>query len=66
MKSWYWNGIPVWIDRHSENFNHQLQSITVYCLKKTKTLYCLLMEMEGANTEIETDNIKTVINMLNQ
>lgn len=64
MKSWNWNGIPVWIDRHSENFNSQIQSVTAYCLKKTRSLYCLLMEMEGASIEVETKNITHVVNIL--
>lgn len=65
MKSWNWNGIPVWMDRHSESFNPQLQSITSYCLKKTRSLYCLLMEMEGASEKVQDENIKIVTNILN-
>lgn len=65
MKSWYWNGIPVWIDRHSETFNSHIESITAFCLKRLRSLYCVLLEMEGSSLETETKNIENVIKLLN-
>lgn len=66
MKSWNWNGIPVWIDRHSETFNQQIQAVTAFCLKKTRSLHNLLMEMEGASIEVENKNIDSIFKILNQ
>jgi len=66
MKSWHWNGIPVWIDRHSELFNEQIIAVASYCLKKTRSLHNVVLEMEGASVEIENRNVDTINNILCQ
>lgn len=60
MKKWTWNGIPVWLDQHTDPFDAQLLACAGRCIERAPGLYCVLLEMEGASTEISNQNLASV------
>lgn len=62
IKSWIWNGIPVWLDQHADPFNNELIEALNSVLGKTTSIYNILLEMEGAPNETEHRNISLVKN----
>ena len=64
VKSWLWNGIPVWLDQHSDPFNNELMETFKNTIIKTRKTHNVLLEMEGAPLEVENSNISLIKNAL--
>jgi len=60
IKSWMWNGIPVWLDQHSDPFNNELIDAFKPTLAKAYNAQNILLEMEGSSIEVERNNIDLV------
>ena len=57
VKSWLWNGIPVWLDQHSDHFNNELTETFKNATIKSLKTHNILLEMEGAPLDVENSNI---------
>ncbi|WP_350600465.1 DUF692 family multinuclear iron-containing protein [Pseudomonas sp. 65/3-MNA-CIBAN-0223] len=60
IKSWMWNGIPVWLDQHSDPYNIELMEAFKPTIIQAYNTDNILLEMEGASIEVEQYNINLV------
>jgi len=61
---WEWEGIPVWLDRHTEVVSQFLLKIANHCLRNASEVYSVLLEMEGASQATRLHNIENLIVLL--
>lgn len=55
-----WNGIPVWLDQHSDPFNKELMEAFKQTITQAYNAGNILLEMEGSSIEVEQHNIDLV------
>ncbi|ENM3760160.1 DUF692 family protein [Vibrio cholerae] len=64
IKRWIWNGIPVWIDQHSDPINEYLIPHLKNSISRAKGLENVLLEQEGSSldTKLQTASlVKSII-----
>jgi uncharacterized protein (UPF0276 family) len=60
IKTWRWNGVPVWLDQHSDHFNNDLIDTFKKTISKVRKTHNILLEMEGAPLDVEHSNISII------
>lgn len=63
---WEWQGISVWLDRHTDIISPYLLKVATHCLRYASNLHSVLLEMEGADQATRCKNIGSVIAILNE
>ena len=61
---WEWQGISVWLDRHTDIINPYLLKVATHCLRCASDLHSVLLEMEGADQDAQFKNIGNVMAIL--
>lgn len=61
---WEWQGISVWLDRHTDIISPYLLKVASHCLRYASNLHSVLLEMEGADQTTRSKNISNVIGIL--
>lgn len=60
MKSWMWNGVPVWLDQHSDRFSDELLNICEAAATCSPCVHNILLEIEGAPPDVESHNLNEI------
>jgi uncharacterized protein (UPF0276 family) len=61
---WEWQGIAVWLDRHTDIISTYLLKVATHCLRCATNLHSVLLEMEGADQATQSKNIGNVMAIL--
>lgn len=64
IKSWQWNGLPVWLDQHADEFKQTSLELLKLATQRASQFENILLEMEGATPLVEANNLNTVTSLL--
>lgn len=66
IKRWNWNGIPVWIDQHSDKLSSYLIKNLQHCILRSPKLENILLEQEGSSIDTKLSSARIVDSIILQ